>query len=102
MNYVCPVCGYSQLEHPPVDFTICPSCGTEFELDDEIRTHDQLREAWLDAGAPWFSATVRPPASWQEYRGWQLMSHHGRDVDDNVGTVQLGDEQLRSIELAMV
>jgi len=62
------VCGYSGLEHPPQDFTICPSCATEFELDDEVKTHEELRLDWLSAGAPWFDISVHPPAGWAEYR----------------------------------
>ena len=83
MTYVCPVCGYSGLELPAADFTICSSCGTEFELDDEIRTHDELRRAWLAAGAPWFSAAVRPPVGWREYRIEQLVAFTLSSVDDS-------------------
>ena len=45
--YICPVCGYDRLEEPPKNFSICPSCGTEFEFDDTFQTHAQLRAAWL-------------------------------------------------------
>src|SRR6266496_2663826 len=28
--YLCPVCGYDQLDEPPQHYSTCPSCGTEF------------------------------------------------------------------------
>ena len=46
--YLCPVCGYHKLEDPPRDFTICPSCGTEYGFDDAFAN-----------GAQWWS-TVDP------------------------------------------
>jgi len=57
---VCPVCGYF-LEHPPADFTICPSCRTEFGYDDAGRTHAELRDSWLRGGAQWWSESVPKP-----------------------------------------
>jgi hypothetical protein len=64
MNYLCPVCGYTKLISPPKDYTICPSCGTEFGYDDFTTTYDELRAAWLAAGAPWFSRHTAPPPNW--------------------------------------
>ena len=64
MNYTCPVCGYDKLRQPPVDFFICPSCGTEFGNDDFELSYEELRLRWLDNGASWFSDAVPQPENW--------------------------------------
>jgi len=66
MVNICPVCGY-QMRLPPIDFHICPSCGTEFGYDDAGRTHADLRSQWLDGGAQWWSTDTPPPANWNPY-----------------------------------
>jgi len=63
----CPVCGYDRLTEPPVDFTICPSCGTEFGYDDAFITHSQLRDKWLRNGAQWWSPVDPRPDNWDPY-----------------------------------
>jgi hypothetical protein len=60
----CPVCGYDGLSEPPANFTICPSCGTEFEYFDSFSSHAGLRERWLDGGAKWWSRVDREPLGW--------------------------------------
>lgn len=65
--YMCPVCGYGQLSDPPLNFTICPSCGTEFGYDDAFVNHAELRIQWLRNGARWWSPVDRPPADWDAY-----------------------------------
>lgn len=62
--HTCPVCGYDRLTEPPATFTICPSCGTEFEYDDVRRTHAELRRLWLAGGAHWWSTVDPVPANW--------------------------------------
>lgn len=70
IKFVCPVCGYAGLTEPPYDdhecasFDICASCGTEFGYDDTSHSHEELRRAWIDAGALWHSQKVKPPANW--------------------------------------
>ena len=59
-RFICPVCAYPKLTNLPVDHEICPSCGTEFGLDDYEKTHAQLREEWEAAGKPWFSQATKP------------------------------------------
>jgi hypothetical protein len=93
------VCGYSKLERPPADFTICPSCGTEFELDDEICSHEELRRVWLRCGAPWFSETEHPPHGWQKYRAEQLFTF-AQEMTDSVEDVVLVGSQRMSVELS--
>lgn len=74
-GYVCPVCGFTNLEEPAYarglpSYEICPSCGTEFGYDDahaEASRTDvfaALRQQWVDRGLPWSSAATDPPAQW--------------------------------------
>lgn len=52
----------------PVDYNICPCCGTEFGLDDVEMTHAELRDQWLRQGAVWFSDELRcPQAIWNPF-----------------------------------
>ena len=67
MNYICPVCNFAGLSRPPIDWLICPCCGTEFENDDRYRSHGELRADWLDRGAPWFSKATKPPVDWDAF-----------------------------------
>ena len=71
MRYICPVCGYPELSLPPEDYTICPSCGTEFGYDDFAltprdvdRRHAELRREWFERGASWFDPSTPPPLGW--------------------------------------
>ena len=54
--YTCPVCAYAALIYPPEDFTICPSCGTDFGYHDSNKTNAELRagvgEAWPSLEQP--------------------------------------------------
>jgi hypothetical protein len=68
MTYTCPVCGYKNLPTPPNDFSICPSCGTEFGNDDFELTHEQIRQQWINAGAHWFSDIVPMPENWDLFK----------------------------------
>lgn len=70
-GYLCPVCSYPDLEHPPQDFTICPCCGTEFGLDDFSPSAERtealrrtLRQRWLENGGPWFDPGTPQPQNW--------------------------------------
>lgn len=64
MKYLCPICGYNQLNVPPQDDLICPSCGTHFGYDDYAHSPAQIRNAWFNAGAEWFSRHTPEPAGW--------------------------------------
>jgi hypothetical protein len=50
---------------PPAEYNICPCCGTEFENDDEFRTHTELRNYWISRGARWFFHA--PPFRWNPW-----------------------------------
>jgi hypothetical protein len=63
---ICPVCGYL-LRVPPINFHICPSCGTEFGYDDAGTSHAELRAIWLRSGAHWWSTTTSAPPNWDPY-----------------------------------
>src|SRR5580658_3712561 len=62
-GYPCPVCNFT-MPVPPASFNICPSCGTEFGNDDADWTSGQLRQAWLESGAQWWSKSQPAPANW--------------------------------------
>jgi hypothetical protein len=73
-RFLCPVCGYPALESPPEDYTICPSCGTEFGYDDfasnqqaRVQRWATLRSAWLASGSPWFDSGTPRPGDWSPY-----------------------------------
>jgi hypothetical protein len=63
---LCPVCGYL-MRYPPVDFHICPSCGTEFGYEDAGRSYAELRAEWLRSGARWWSPVDSKPDGWDPY-----------------------------------
>lgn len=63
--YTCPVCYYTKMREAPADYNICECCGTEFGNDDEFTSHDELREEWAAAGAPWFFRN--PPVGWNPW-----------------------------------
>jgi hypothetical protein len=66
--HTCPVCGYAALRYPAEDFTICPSCGTEFGYHNSNKTNAELRAEWMSRGLPWSSRAVEPPAGWNGLR----------------------------------
>lgn len=73
MNYDCPVCFFDQLPYPPEDYHICLCCGTEFGNDDEERTLEELRSAWIANGAQWFYD--RPPVDWNPWDQLAMAGH---------------------------
>src|SRR5215472_15056459 len=63
LKNMCPVCGY-EMDDPPRDYNICPSCGTEFGLNDANTSIADLRSAWLATGPKWWSPTDPAPNDW--------------------------------------
>jgi hypothetical protein len=67
-NYICPVCGYPQLEKPAWEletgtpsFDICPCCGCEFGYHDATPVAgNNYRRNWIKQGAVWFRSELRP------------------------------------------
>jgi len=60
---LCPVCGF-EMEAPPKDYRICPSCGTEFGVHDANASIVELRTAWIKTGPTWWSKTDPQPRDW--------------------------------------
>ncbi|MBA9042459.1 MULTISPECIES: hypothetical protein [Priestia] len=77
MKYVCPVCGYKNLEEAAYDesglasFEICICCGFQFGDDDDVEieegvfmdipeTHRLHRKKWIQKGAPVFNTKYYP------------------------------------------
>jgi hypothetical protein len=73
---------FSGLPYPPLDYHICPCCGTEFGNDDEDFSHSQLREMWLGSGANWFFGN--PPAGWN----WVLQLYEAGLFAVNVSGIE--------------
>lgn len=66
-KYICPVCGYPNLDEPPRDengrpsFDICDCCGIEFGYEDCTETNIiEFREKWIKSGAKWFCENEKP------------------------------------------
>jgi hypothetical protein len=38
------------MHDPANDYNICPQCGTEFGNDDDLVSHAELRQRWIDGG----------------------------------------------------
>jgi hypothetical protein len=55
------------MPYPPMDYNICPCCGTEFGLDDVEKSHAELRMEWVRSGARWFSDELVPPDLWNPF-----------------------------------
>lgn len=66
-HFVCPVCGYPNLDEAPRSpsnggsYEICPSCGFEFGVsDDDLGfTYAEWRQRWIDFGMKWGWDPVR-------------------------------------------
>ena len=66
-KYICPVCGFPDLDEPPYDngnpsYNICDCCGFEFGYDDgsEEMSFETYRKKWIDEGAKWFTKESKP------------------------------------------
>ena len=69
MGFVCPACGYPDLEKDPHyvgSFEICPSCGFQFRVTDDDKgfTYAQWRKLWIDGGMIWDEGRSPPPKAW--------------------------------------
>lgn len=69
-KFTCLVCGYPDMEDPVSGdndfptFAICPSCGTEFGLDDANKSYAELRAVWIRNGMSWWSKSRAEPEGW--------------------------------------
>ena len=89
MNYTCPVCGYNELELPPADFTICPSCGTEFGYHDATASLEELRQRWIGRGAPWISQVTPRPLNWSPWEQLLRVINPERTTDAQASEVKV-------------
>ena len=77
-HFTCPVCEYPGLDNRPwtggsSSDEICPSCGTQFGLDDanpgdeSARSiqYSVLRQRWIDGGRNWWSVSRQPIDDWR-------------------------------------
>jgi hypothetical protein len=64
--FTCPVCYFTGMQDPPMDYNICECCGTEFGNDDEIHSHEELRSKWIADGAKWFFGSA--PIGWNPWK----------------------------------
>jgi aryl-alcohol dehydrogenase-like predicted oxidoreductase len=108
--HTCPVCGFPELSEPPWtddggSREVCPSCGTQFGVDDladgvdEARDvlHEALRLAWISSGMAWHSSRLQP-------EGWDAV----RQVDalrnerpEGLALVDLGRSGLRGTPIGL-
>lgn len=103
MTYKCPICGYRSLVSPPENNTICPCCGTEFGYDDAVKSHDNLRNVWINRGAPWFSDKTPKPAGWNPIvqlaiAGFLPIQITGKSLSGNEKPTRLGEPLDYDIE----
>jgi hypothetical protein len=66
-KYVCPVCGYPDLDFPPYDtfgipsFNICLCCGCEFGYQDAtLKAKRAFLNSWKKRGFPWRYPDKKP------------------------------------------
>jgi hypothetical protein len=80
MPYVCLVCGYPNLDEPPLgdklgiggSDEICPCCGTHFGYHDAAggdpvrrkEVYKELRRKWIANGMKWRARSEQPPTGW--------------------------------------
>jgi hypothetical protein len=97
--HTCPVCGYNQLIHPPIEGTICPSCYTEFGYDDVAFSYPELRARWLANGPQWEGVNVMPiPVGWNPFEQLKNLQPTG----GSVGVIRLGGHQVSTQQVRLL
>ena len=88
-NNLCPVCGYDDLEDGAVSGEICSCCGTEFGYSDHLRSHEQLRQRWINQKfACWWSPYTPMPSGWSAVL--QLRNIGYRCTSDDIRAIARG------------
>jgi hypothetical protein len=80
-KYVCPACGYPNLEEEPRSvggggsYEICPSCGFQFGVSDDDLGHayEDWRRRWIDAGMRWNSIGQKRPDDWDPHKNLERL-----------------------------
>jgi hypothetical protein len=99
---MCPVCGFD-MDDPPRDYNICPSCGTEFGLHDANAAISELRSAWLSSGPRWWSATDPQPLDWKPLEQVKrVMEPISSGLVLNIGAPSVSGSSMDFIELVPV
>lgn len=93
---LCPVCGY-QMQDPPRDYNICPSCGTEFGHHDVNASISDLRCAWLRTGPKWWSTLTPAPENWKPLEQLASVPYTAGTVSVLVAIVFTEPEELRDL-----
>src|SRR5437660_304251 len=91
MTHMCPVCFYPEMMYPADDCNICPCCGTEFEIDDDDLTHEELRAVWIASGAKWFFR--KSPELWNP---WTQLAIAGVALPYGIVSVEVAAEKTVS------
>ena len=81
---------------PPAAGYICPCCGVEFEVDDEVLSHEDLRKVWVSRGMAWFSRATLRPAGWN---ATHQLNRAGYGVDPGLVNPQVTSESRREIPM---
>jgi hypothetical protein len=89
-EHLCPVCGY-EMEDPPSNYNICPSCGTEFGVNDVNASALELRMNWIASGMEWWSTTDAKPVEWAPLTQLARLSGFSASSAINTKTVQKVD-----------
>lgn len=61
-KYICPVCGYDNLDEEPYEddripsHNVCDCCGCKFGCDD----NENYRRKWIEYGGKWFIPELKP------------------------------------------
>ncbi len=61
-KYICPCCGFPDLDEPPYydgnipSHNICECCGIEFGYENTA----SYRKKWIENGCNWFSTEFKP------------------------------------------
>ena len=66
-TYTCPVCGFNELSSPPRNWTICPSCLTEFGSSYDEWGPEEFRKEWIGSGAKWSADYWQRPQNWSPF-----------------------------------
>jgi len=86
VSFICPVCGYPELQEPPRSsrtgggsYEICPSCGFQFGVTDDDKgiSYGEWRARWIEKGMPWDSTGIEDsPPDWDPQKQLKRVADH--------------------------
>lgn len=85
MGFMCPVCGYPNLDDSPhteyggASYEICPSCWFQFGYDDDDQgiSYTQWRSDWIAQGMLWRGKGIAPPPDWDPVQQLRAVTDKG-------------------------